>query len=194
MTDKPKVYNTLAEAEAARAAGEPVDLAHVKGDDGYTDDERRIAKQKRSKEAQRKSNEERARIEQRDGLEPGTLGRNAETQPAVFDSATGRQIVAAGQQRPDDVSDDDLREVGVLPGDVVTAEAINEVYRRRAEAGGATSAGSSSEPSPDGTVSSDAPKKQDPQPTAPETGTRSSGGRTGSSAASSTGTSGKGKR
>ncbi len=74
MTDQ--VYDSAAEVEAARADGEEIDYAtQVKGDDGLTDDERRLAKIERGRDAEERSDAERERIEKRDGLAPGSLGR-----------------------------------------------------------------------------------------------------------------------
>ncbi len=70
------VYDNAAEAEAARAAGVEVDYStEVRGDDGLTDDERRLEKIKRGEEAQVKSDAERARQERANDEEPGTRGR-----------------------------------------------------------------------------------------------------------------------
>lgn len=46
--DQSEQYETRAEAEAAKAAGKPVDFGTVKGDDGMTDDERRLSTMERA--------------------------------------------------------------------------------------------------------------------------------------------------
>lgn len=162
-----------------------------------TDEDRRLIRayrKERAADADRKSDDERARQEAENGEEPGARGRNA---VGRVDTATG-QVIPVNDPNPvfspgTDQEDADRQRVA-RSGAGVSPLIVGEHGPEPVDKGGAASVGVSSVTSSDEDENSERPTPQDPRSTAHATGRSSSAGQTGSSSARSTGTSGKAKK